>query len=194
MTKEQKKGLLIIFSSASGGGKTTIARKIAEKDPRFVISVSYTTRKIRKGEQEGRDYFFVDEDTFERMIREHKFLEWEKVHDAFYGTSNDFVQKNLDLGRDVILVIDVKGARNIKQKYPESVSFFFKAPSEDELKNRLRKRGTESEESFAKRLEMADWEEQQAKDYDYHVVNDKLEDTIDRVLDLIEKERKKRIQ
>jgi guanylate kinase len=189
--KANHKGLLIIFSSASGAGKTTIAKGVAEKDPNLMLSVSYTTRLPRGKEKNGKDYFFVSEDQFEQMIKEGEFLEWEKVHDAFYGTSHDFVRENLSRGKDVILIIDVKGAKRIKEKYSDSISFFFRTPSVDELKKRLRKRGTETKESLARRIEIADWEEKQAKDYNYHIVNDKIEDAVNEVLSIIKKERKK---
>ena len=192
-TKAQRhKGLLIILSSASGGGKTTIAKRIVQKDPNFILSVSHTTRAKRGKEQEGEDYFFVSEKQFEKMIGEEKFLEWAKVHGEFYGTSRDFVQKNLSCGKDVILVIDVKGAKQVKDKYHGCISIFIVAPSLEELKKRLRKRGTESEEEIAKRVEIASWEGKQAKDYDYKVVNDKLDDAVDRVLSIINTEREKR--
>ncbi len=188
---DRQRGLLVVFSSASGAGKSTIAKEIAEKDPKLILSVSYTTRLPRVDEKNGKDYFFVNEDKFERMIKEGKFLEWEKVHDAFYGTSCNVVLENLSAGKDVILTIDVKGAKRVKEKYPESVSFFFRVPSEGDLKKRLKKRGTETEESLAKRLEIADWEEKQAQNYDYHIINDKIEDTTQEVLSLIKKERNK---
>lgn len=188
---KRHKGLLIIFSSASGAGKTTIAKEVVKKDPNLMLSVSYTTRLPRGNEKNGRDYFFVNEDEFERMVKEGRFLEWEKVHDAFYGTSRDFVLENLSNGKDVILTIDVKGAKRIKEKYSDSISFFFRVSSVDELKKRLLKRGTETEESIAKRIEIADWEEKQAKDYNYHIVNDKIEDAVSEVLPIIKKEKEK---
>jgi guanylate kinase len=189
---QRHKGLLIILSSASGAGKTTIAKKLIQKDPRFVLSISYTTRPPRGEEKEGKDYFFVDEDKFEQMVEERKFLEWEKVHDAFYGTSRDFVQKNLSSGKDVVLVIDVKGGKHVGEKCPDSISIFFLAPSFEELKKRLQNRCTESEEEIEKRIESADWEEKQAEDYDYHVVNDKLEDAVEKTLSIIKTEHAKR--
>lgn len=191
MIKEKKRGMLIIFSSASGAGKTTIAKEVVQKDSNLALSVSYTTRLPRDGEKNGEDYFFVSEDRFEQMVKEGKFLEWEKVHGAFYGTSNDFVLQNLSSGKDVILTIDVKGAKRIKEKHFESISFFFRAPSSEELKKRLQKRGTETEESLVKRIEIADWEEKQAEDYNYHIVNGKIEDAVREVLSIIKKERKK---
>ncbi len=187
---QRHRGLLFIFSSASGGGKTTIARKVVQKDPRFVLSVSYTTRSPRGEEKEGKDYFFVSDDIFEQMIKENRFLEWEKVHDAFYGTSRDFVEKKLSCGKNVVLVIDVKGAKHVKEKCPDSISIFFVAPSIEELKQRLENRGTETEEEIQKRIEIATWEEKQAENYDYHVVNDKLEDAVDRVSLIINTELK----
>lgn len=188
---QKRRGLLIILSSASGAGKTTIAKKLTQKGTHFILSVSYTTRAPREGEKEGKDYFFVNEDKFEQMIKEGKFVEWEKVHSEFYGTSRDFVEKNLTSGKDVVLVIDVKGAKRVKEKYPDSVSIFILPPSMEELKKRLQNRGTESEEEIEKRIEIADWEEEEAQDYDYHVVNDKLEDAVDEVLSVIKTKREK---
>ncbi|MCK4904788.1 guanylate kinase [bacterium] len=192
MTKEQKSGILIVFSSASGAGKTTIAKEIVRKDPNLTLSVSYTTRLPRQAEQQGKDYFFISEDDFEKMVKEGKFLEWEKVHDAFYGTSYKFVQEKLSCGKDVILTIDVKGAKRIKKKHPDSISFFFRVSSVEELKKRLIKRGTETEESIAKRMEISDWEQKQAKDYNYHILNDKIENAVNEVLSIIETEKEKK--
>ena len=185
-------GLLFVLSSPSGTGKTTVARKLAEADKNCVLSVSHTTRSARKNEVHGKDYFFVHRDEFEKMTREGRFLEWAEFQEEFYGTTHDFVKKTLEAGKDVILIIDVKGAKQVKEKYPGSISIFLLPPSVEELKKRLRNRETEGEEETERRLGIASWEQEQAKNYDYRVVNDKIETTVEEVLSIIRAEREKR--
>jgi guanylate kinase len=192
MLNKKNAGLLIILSSPSGTGKTTITKRLVEENPELILSVSYTTRAPRKGEKEGRDYFFVSEEKFERMRAEGMFLEWAVVHGAFYGTPRDFVEKNLSYGKDIVLTVDVKGAKQVKEKYPDSVSIFILPPSIKELEKRLKDRETESEEEIEKRMEIASWEKKHADSYDYRVVNDKLENAVEKILSIIRTDRNNR--
>lgn len=188
----KNKSLLIIISSPSGAGKTTIAKKVVQKDSNLALSISYTTRPPRKSEKEGEDYCFVSRNQFSRMKDEDKFLEWAMVHGECYGTSRDFVERGLSSGKDVVLVIDVKGAKQVREKCKDCVSIFILPPSIEELKQRLINRETETEEEIAKRMEIVSWEQAQSGDYDYSIVNDKIDKTVERVLSIIKTERNKR--
>lgn len=192
MSNKKNRGLLIILSSPSGAGKSTIAKRLIQEDAGLIFSISYTTRASRKGEKNGEDYFFISEDKFKQMISEGKFLEWARFQGAFYGTLRDFVESNLSSGKDVLLTIDVKGAKQVREKYPDSVSVFIHPPSMEELKKRLKDRKTESEEEIEKRMEIASWEQNQAENYDHRVVNDKLENAVDKILSIIRTERERR--
>ncbi|MDH4317027.1 MAG: guanylate kinase [Desulfobulbaceae bacterium] len=186
-------GLPFIISSPSGGGKTTILKKVFSELPGLVFSVSHTTRPPRTGEMNGRDYHFVDVEEF-TVIRDQNpsgFLEWAKVHDNFYGTSRKEVEKLLGEGVDVVLDIDIQGARQIKEAI-EAVSIFIAPPSLAELERRLRGRGTESEEVIALRLANAQREMAAAREYDYLVVNDSLSEAVETVRSIIIGERAKR--
>lgn len=186
-------GLPFIISSPSGGGKTTILRKVFAELPGLVFSVSHTTRPSRAGEVDGRDYHFVGVEEF-TSIREQSpsgFLEWARVHDNFYGTSRREVEKLLGEGLDVVLDIDIQGARQVKEAI-EAVSIFIAPPSLAELERRLRGRGTESEEVVALRLANARRELAAASEYDYLVVNDSLAEAVETVRSIIIGERAKR--
>ena len=186
-------GLPFIISSPSGGGKTTILRKVFAELPGLVFSVSHTTRPSRAGEVDGRDYHFVGVEEF-TSIREQSpsgFLEWARVHDNFYGTSREEVEKLLGEGLDVVLDIDIQGARQVKEAIG-AVSIFIAPPSLAELERRLRGRGTESEEVVALRLANARRELAAASEYDYLVVNDSLAEAVETVRSIIIGERAKR--
>lgn len=186
-------GLPFIISSPSGGGKTTILRKVFAELPGLVFSVSHTTRPPRAGEVDGRDYHFVGIEEF-TSIREQSpsgFLEWARVHDNFYGTSRWEVEKLLGEGLDVVLDIDIQGARQVKEAI-EAVSIFIAPPSLAELERRLRGRGTDSEEVVALRLANARRELAAASEYDYLVVNDSLVEAVETVRSIIIGERAKR--
>jgi len=171
------KGKIIILSGPSGSGKTTIHDRLlksAAMSNRLVRSVSTTTRDPRRGEQNGRDYFFVSRRMFEYKIRAGHFLEWAKVFTDYYGTPARPVRDLLKTGKSVLLCIDVQGARQVMAKAPEAVGIFIQAPSMAELKSRLVHRGTETPEAVAVRLTAAQKEMRQAAQYDYVVVNDDL--------------------
>ncbi len=168
----------IVFSAPSGGGKTTIVKKLHEKYPETVISVSATTRPKRVNERDGVDYYFLDKETFEQYIKQGKFLEYELVHGNYYGTLKEVVDRHIEEGKVVLFDIDVNGALSIKKHYPTAILIFLKPPSKQALIERLKKRKTETEESIQKRLNRLPYEYEQAKKFDYIVVNDDLDETI----------------
>ncbi len=185
MLSKKLKGLLIVISAPSGTGKTTLAHMLLKAFPNMEFSVSYTTRKPRPGEVNGKDYFFVDRDTFERMIEEGDFLEWAEVYGNLYGTSKSQVIKALNEGKDVLLDIDTQGALQVKKNFPEAVLIFILPPSLKELERRLRSRGTDDEETIERRLKTARVEIERAPLYDYIVVNDVLEEAFEKLKSIV---------
>jgi guanylate kinase len=170
-----KRGILLVISSPSGAGKTTLARKLAERHD-LHFSVSYTTRAPRPGELDGKDYHFVSDDEFMRMANAQEFAEWAKVHGHRYGTATATVNRAIEEGVDCLFDIDYQGGRQIRQKYPsDSVLCYILPPSIAELERRLRQRATDSDETIAMRLATAHKELFHYADYDYLVVNDRLE-------------------
>jgi guanylate kinase len=171
------KGHLFIVSSPSGGGKTTLIRRLLANPPgqplRF--SVSHTTRPRRDGETDGKEYHFISAAEFEQMARHGDFLEHNEVHGNFYGTAKSEVLPRLLAGEDVVLDIDVQGARDIRAAYPDAISIFIVPSSAKELEERLRKRGLDGEDAIRKRLINAAKEIAQAPSFQYVIVNDELE-------------------
>lgn len=167
-------GNLIIISSPSGGGKGTLIREVLKNTPNIGLSVSYTTRQIREGEVDGREYHFVSREKFEELIEQGEFLEYATVHGNYYGTSMTQVHRTVETGQDVILEIDVQGAGIIFEKMPKVVSIFILPPSFEVLKERLTKRATETPEELDLRLRNALEEVQCYKDFKYLVVNDEV--------------------
>jgi guanylate kinase len=174
---KESRGKLIVFSAPSGGGKTTIVRYILSKFPELVFSVSATTRKRRDVEINGKDYFFISEDEFKKKIENDEFIEWEKFYGYYYGTLKSFVNNLLEEGKTVVLELDVKGAVHIREQYPDAVLIFIRPPSLEVLKERLKKRNTETEEDFKKRIRRASMELEYEKYFDYVLINDDLEKT-----------------
>ncbi len=171
------RGDLFIVSSPSGGGKTTLIRRLLANPPGAPLhfSVSHTTRPKRAGEQDGREYYFLSVAEFQRMVQREEFLEHNEVHDHIYGTSKAEVLPRLAAGEDVILDIDVQGARDVRRVYPEALTIFIVPSSQDELERRLRSRGLDGEEAIRKRLINAAKEVQEADEFQYVIVNDDLE-------------------
>jgi len=169
------RGNLFVVSAPSGAGKTTLLRRLAETRPGTVFSVSFTTRKPRPGEIDGRDYSFVGEEEFRRMAREGAFAEWAEVHGNLYGTSRQRLEEMLEKGLDVLHDVDVQGARQMRKVYPEAVYIFVLPPSMDALRQRLRGRGSDPEEAVARRLRKAAVEIREYESYNYVIVNDVLE-------------------
>lgn len=171
----ETKGKIIVISSPSGGGKTTIVRRILKEFPEIVFSVSATTRPKRPDEENGVHYFFLSEEEFKKKIENNEFIEWERFYDYYYGTLKGFVNENLKEGKTVLLEIDVKGALSVKKIFPDSVLIFIDVPSFDELVNRLKKRRTESEEDLQKRIDRAKMELSYKDKFDYIFINEDLE-------------------
>ena len=168
-------GGLYAISAPSGAGKTTLARRLVTALPEVVVSISHTTRPRRPGEVDGRDYYFVDRATFERMLADREFLEFAEVFGNWYGTSKTAIDQALAAGKSVILDIDWQGARAVKQVFPQAQSIFILPPSRAELERRLRDRGQDSEDVIAQRMEVAAAEISHHDEYDHVVVNDDLE-------------------
>jgi len=181
-----KKGQLIVISGFAGTGKGTLVKLLTsryEKD--YILSVSATTRQPRSGEREGIEYFFKTVDEFEEMIRNDELLEYAKFVDNYYGTPASFVKEWREAGRNVILEIEIQGALKIKEKYEDTVLIFVVPPSAEELKARLIKRGTETEEVIDKRLKRAGEESEGIEKYDYVLVNDDLETCVEELHQVI---------
>jgi guanylate kinase len=183
-------GNLFVLAGPSGVGKGTIVRELVSRDPEGLsLSVSVTTRAPRPGEVDGVDYFFVDDDAFDRMIRAGELLEWAEIVGHRSGTPRGFVDDRLAAGRDVVLEIDVVGASQIRDRVPGSVLIFVDPPSMEELERRLRGRGTETEERIRLRLETAEWELEQRGWFDHVIVNDDLERASSQVAAIIDASR-----
>ena len=177
-------GLVIVISAPSGGGKTSLCQRLLNWSGNIVYSVSCTTRAPRGGEQDGRDYFFLTNEEFERRIAADDFLEYAKYNSFYYGTPRSFVEEHLSVGRDVLLDIEVQGAAKVNERvrgggfaYPEAlVKIFLMPPSLELLERRLRRRGTDSEETIRKRLAIAEKEMSQWAEYDYVIISGHLDD------------------
>jgi guanylate kinase len=177
-----KKGHLFVVSGPSGTGKSTLIKRFLDEDGHSCFSVSYTTRKRRDHEAEGRDYYFVDSERFQQMIDQGGFLEWEPVHGYFYGTPRKEVSEPLSRGVDVILDIDVKGALKVREQWPEAVLIFIDTPSMDELIKRLSARG---EKEIEKRMERVKEEISQKGLFTYVVINDTLDSSYEQFKSVI---------
>jgi guanylate kinase len=183
----ESKGEVIAVSAPSGAGKTTIVKKILKYYPDIVFSVSATTRPKRENETNGREYFFLSVDNFQKKIENGEFVEWEKFYDYYYGTFKSFIEENINAGKSVLLEIDVKGALSIKKIYPDSHLIYIEPPSYEVLVKRLRERQTETEEDFKKRIERAKMELSLKDRFDYIINNENLEKAIKETSDLINK-------
>ncbi len=174
--------MLVLISGPSGAGKSTFVGRLLEEDPRLEFSVSTTTRAIRGDEVQGREYHFVDDKEFDRLIAEDAFVEWANVHDHRYGTRRKHLQQMMDQQKIPLLDLDVQGGVRVSELFPDDVvSVFIFPPSWDVLRERLRGRGTDSDEVIATRLENARWEVGYAKNYEYFIINDDLEEAVARM-------------
>lgn len=189
MIKTNNKGLLIVVSGPSGAGKDTICQKLIKENSNIWMSVSMTTRKPRPLEKDGIDYFFVSNKEFENKINDNTFLEYASYNDNYYGTPKDKVEEKLNEGKDVILVIDINGAVNIKKIIPSALFIFIMPPDMETLKNRLIGRKTESKDKVVQRFITAYNEVNNYKKYNYVVVNDKVEDAVNKVKSIIQSEK-----
>lgn len=171
-------GNLYIVAAPSGAGKTTLVRRLLAEDSAIRLSISYTTRAPRTGEENGREYHFVDVATFKTMIAQGDFLEWAEVHGNFYGTSKSWISSEMAAGRDVLLEIDWQGAQQVRQHFPQAIGVFILPPSLEILAQRLRGRGTDAEEVIARRLAAAGEEMRHVGEFDYVIINDDLEQAL----------------
>jgi len=172
------KGNLIVISAPSGSGKTSLANRALEEIPKLKFSVSHTTRKPRPGERNQVEYFFVSEEEFEEMIEQDTFLEHARVYGNYYGTSRAFVDEQLSVGYDVLLDLDVQGAAQVKKSYPEAILVFVFPPSLEVLKTRLKNRGLDDPSIIDKRLRIAKKEIQYYTNYQYVIINRKIEESL----------------
>ncbi len=183
-----KKGKLFVFSAPSGSGKTTIIKNVLSEFSQLSFSISATTRSKRPTEENGIDYYFLNVEDFKKKVENEEFLEWGKFFGYYYGTLKELVFQKINTGNSIVLEVDVKGALNIKEVYPDSVLIFISPPSIDELKSRLKNRQTESDEDFEKRIERAEMELNYREKFDYNVYNYNLEDAKLEVNEIIKRE------
>ncbi|WP_404452540.1 guanylate kinase [Virgibacillus necropolis] len=187
-----QKGILFILSGPSGVGKGTVRKELFEQDTELKYSISMTTRDVRPGERDGIDYFYKTKEEFEALIKQNQLLEYAKYVNNYYGTPREYVEKTLAEGKDVFLEIEVQGALQVRENFPEGVFIFLFPPSLVELKNRIVNRGTESQELVLNRLREARKEIEMMDAYDYVVVNDQVEHAVSKVQSIIQSEHCKR--
>lgn len=180
-----KRGVLTVISGFSGAGKGTLIRKLLQTHPNYQLSISATTRKPREGERHGKEYFFLDKAEFERRIEKNDFIEYANYVGNYYGTPKDFVLERLNAGQDVLLEIEIQGAKKVKESFPEALLIFIAPPSAGELRKRLIGRETESAEEIHKRLLRAAEESKHIGEYEYLIINDDLDSAACRLHDLI---------
>ena len=186
---QNNRGVLIVISGPSGAGKGTICKELLDKHNNIYISVSATTRSPRAGEVDGINYYFLTKESFEEKVSQNGFLEYANVHGNFYGTPKVNVEKMLEEGKDVILEIDIQGALQVKENFSEGVFIFILQPSMEELKQRIIKRGSETEESLMTRFKNAYKEINYVSKYNYAVVNDTLDLAVSKVESIIAAEK-----
>ena len=189
MIKTKKQGLLIVISAPSGAGKGTIISKMLEKNNNLWLSVSATSRKMRTNDIEGKTYYFYTKEEFQNKISENYFLEYAMYADNYYGTPKKYIQEHLDNGEDVILEIEIQGAMQIKKLIPEALFIFIMPPSLKELKKRLVNRGTDTTEIILERFKIAYKEMNEVTKYNYVVVNDEIDNAVDKILSIIKAEK-----
>lgn len=188
---EKQKGMLIVISGFSGVGKSTVIRYMFEQMPNLRFSISCTSRAPRKGEVDGKDYFFISVDEFKRRVENDEFAEHTQTFTNYYGTPKSEIDKAINAGNDLLLDINSVGALNIKKCYPNCLTIFINPPSLDVLKARLKGRGSESEDSFKKRIDEIEFESKAIPYYDFVTINDVASECADRIVQFIENERKR---
>lgn len=186
-----RKPLIIIVSAPSGSGKTTIVKGLLDKMQGIKRSVSFTTRAPRQDEQGAVDYVFVSREEFKKKIEDGSLLEWEENFGEYYGTSRGQVEEAMRGGEDVILSIDVKGAKTVKKIFPQSISIFIMPPSMEELSSRLKKRKTEEDKQVSMRLKESQAEIASSDEYDYLIINDDLDKAIEELRQIVESARER---
>ena len=177
---------LIILTGPSGVGKGTVVKEILSKNNNIWLSISATTREPRKGEKEGENYYFLNQEKFEEMIEQNLFLEWAQFAGNYYGTPLSSVKEKINKGFIVLLEIEVEGAKQIKEKFPESISIFLLPPNKKELERRIRNRGTEKEEAIKKRLLRANYEISASNQFDFELINHNVDETVKKIINLIQ--------
>lgn len=182
---------MIVVSAPSGAGKSTICSEILRLLPNSAFSVSVSTRKPRPSETEGKDYYFISDEKFRDMVMKNELAEWALVHDHYYGTPKRFLEDTILSGKDIILDVDVQGGKRIKQIHPDCVSIFIMPPSWEVLEQRLRSRGEDDDDTIRRRLENAKGEFAYVGDYNYLVINDKLEESVNLAMAVINVEHHK---
>ena len=179
-------GVLVVVSGFSGAGKGTLMKALLTKYDNYALSISATTRNPREGEEDGREYFFKTREEFEQMIENDELVEYAEYVGNYYGMPKAYVTSGMEAGKDVLLEIEIQGALKIKQKFPEAVLIFVTPPSAEELRRRLVKRGTEPVETINARLSRAAKEAEGIEDYDFLLVNDEIDECVDRMHGLIQ--------
>ena len=195
MKNNQRKGLMLVLSSPSGAGKTSICKKILETDDNLVMSISYTTRPKRKSEEDGKDYIFIKKKKFDELDSKNYFVESALVFDHFYGTPKSFIEKNIKKGKDILFDIDWQGAQKLADfSKNDVVSIFILPPSNKVLLERLKKRNEDSNEIVKKRMSKAKSEISHWIEYDYVIINHEISESAEEVKAILNAERKKRIR
>lgn len=174
------------MSGFSGAGKGTLMKELMSAYDNYALSISMTTRNPRQGEEEGREYFFSTKEKFQEKIAQNGLIEYAEYCGNYYGTPRDYVERQLDAGKDVILEIEIQGMRKVKQMFPQMLSLFVTPPSAEELVRRLRSRGTETEEVIRKRLKRASEESEGVEDYEYIVINDDLKVCVEEIHSIVQ--------
>lgn len=185
-------GGLFIVCGPSGSGKNTLIEAVLERDPQCTTATTATTRAPRPGEVDGEDYFFYSQEEFERRVAQGDFVEWARVHGRCYGTLRNALKDRMATGKDVLLHIDVQGARSIRRSGLDAVTIFIKARSIEELETRLRKRGADSEDEIARRMQTARAELAAEEEFDYIVVNEDIETAVQELMAIIAAARRRR--
>ena len=179
------KGILVVVSGFSGAGKGTLMKRLIQDYDDYALSISATTRAPRPGEEDGREYFFLQKEQFEKKIAENGLIEYARYCDNYYGTPREYVEKQLEAGRDVILEIEIQGALKVKKQYPDALLLFVMPPSAAELRRRLIGRGTETEKVIEKRMHRASEEAEGIENYEYIVINDDLDTCVKELHEII---------
>ena len=182
---KRDKGLLIVLSGPSGVGKGTVCGQLRKHDTHIQYSISATTRSPRKGEEDGVNYFFKSQEDFKNMIENNELLEWAQYVDNYYGTPRDYVQETISKGQDVILEIEVQGALQVKENFPEGVFIFLMPPNLKVLRERIEGRGTETKDLIDSRMTIAKEEIELMDKYDYVVENDEVEAAVERIKSIV---------
>ena len=186
-----ERGILTVVSGFSGAGKGTVMKEIMGRYENYALSISATTRKPRPGEEDGREYFFKTVEEFEKMIAKEELIEYARYVDNYYGTPKAYVVEQLEAGKDVILEIEIQGALKVKEKFPQTLLLFITPPTARELRNRLKGRGTETEDVINGRMDRAKEEAEGKDQYDYLIVNDVLEECVEQVHQIIQGEHRR---